>query len=56
MSSRRVVVEVRADLHKELRKIAVLNDLKLYTVTNALLEDCLSDEEHIKALLKRLKM
>ena len=48
--SRRVVVEVRADLHKELRKIAVLNDLKLYTVTNALLEDSLSDEEHVRAL------
>jgi hypothetical protein len=54
--SRRVVVEVRADLHKELRKMAVLNDLKLYAVTNALLEDCLSDEERVKVLLRRLKM
>jgi hypothetical protein len=53
--SKRVVVEVRADLHKELRKIAVVNDLKLYTVTNALLEDCLSDEERVKAALTRLK-
>ena len=54
--SKRVVVEIRADLHKELRKIAVLNDLKLYTVANVLLEDYLSDEERVKALLKRLKI
>ena len=53
--SKRVVVEVRADLHKELRKIAVVNDLKLYTVTNALLEDCLLDEERVKVVLKRLE-
>ncbi|MCL5877275.1 MAG: hypothetical protein M1540_05635 [Candidatus Bathyarchaeota archaeon] len=54
--SKRVVVEVRADLHKELRKIAVVNDLKLYTVTNTLLEDCLSDEERVKAALKQVKV
>ncbi|MCW3998755.1 MAG: hypothetical protein NWE93_00765 [Candidatus Bathyarchaeota archaeon] len=54
--SRRVVVEVREDLHRELRKLAVLNDLKLYVVTNALLEDILCDEENIKRCLKRLKM
>ncbi|MCW3984145.1 MAG: hypothetical protein NWE96_09140 [Candidatus Bathyarchaeota archaeon] len=53
--SKRVVVEVRADLHKQLRKIAVINDLKLYAVTNALLEDCLSDEERVQAALKRVE-
>jgi len=35
--------------------LAVLNDRKLYEVTNLLLEDCLSDAEHLKTLLRRLK-
>jgi hypothetical protein len=42
--SKRVVVEVRADLYKELHKLVVINDLKLNVVTNLLLEDYLSDE------------
>ena len=54
--SRRVVVEINEDLHRELRKIAVINDLKLHVLTNALLKDCLSDTEHVKILLKRLKL
>ncbi len=53
--SKRVVVEVQSDLHKELRKLAVLNDVKTYVLVNAILEECLSDEERLKALLKRLK-
>jgi hypothetical protein len=53
--SKRVVVEVRQDLHKELRKIAVLNDLKIYELANTILEACLSDEEHLKELLKSPK-
>jgi hypothetical protein len=53
--SRRVVVEVGADLHKELRKLAVLNALKIYVLVNALLEDALCDEERLRGLLKRLK-
>ena len=54
--SRRVVVEIQPDLHKELRKLAVLNDLKIYVLTNAMLEDYLADETRVKALLKRLKI
>ena len=54
--SRRVVVEIRPDLHKELRKLAVLNDLKIYVLTNAMLEEYLSDEAQVRALLKRLKI
>jgi hypothetical protein len=54
--SRRVVVEIQPDLHKELRKLAVLNDLKIYVLSNAILEDYLSDEARVKALLKRLKV
>jgi hypothetical protein len=53
--SKRVVVEVREDLHKELRKLAVLNDLKIYELVNAIFEDCLSDEERLKLLLKNKK-
>ena len=54
--SKRVVVEVRRDLHKELRKLAVLNDLKVYVVVNAILENSLSNEALVKDLLKRLKV
>ncbi len=53
--SRRVVVEVRKDLHQELRKTAVLNELKVYVLVNAILEDYLADEERLKLLLRRLK-
>ena len=53
---RRVVVEVRCDLHRELRKYALLNDLRIYELTNALLEEALKDEEHVKALIKRLNV
>jgi hypothetical protein len=53
---RRTVVEIRDDLHQELRRIAILNDLKLYVFTNALVEDALKDQEKIKAVVKRLKL
>ena len=54
--SRRVVVEVQPDLHRELRKLAVLNDLKIYELTNAILEDYLSNDPQVKTLIKRLKI
>jgi hypothetical protein len=53
---RRVVDEVSEPLHRELRKLALLSDLKIYELTDALLQDCLKDEEHIKALVKKLKL
>lgn len=53
---RRVVVEVQEDVHRELRKLALLNDLKVYELANAILKDCLRDEEHTKQLIKRLKL
>jgi len=52
--SRRTVVEVREDLHRELRKLALLNDLRIYELANAMLEEFLKDEERVKALIKRL--
>ena len=52
---RRTVIEVRADLHQQLRKLALLNDLRIYVLANAIIEEMLNDEERINALIKRLK-
>ncbi len=52
---RRVVAEVREDLHRELRKMALLNDLRIYELISGMLEDYLQDEERTKQLIKRLK-
>jgi hypothetical protein len=49
-----VVVEVRADLHQELRRLAADYDLRLYVVVNLLLEDCLSDQARVAAVLGKL--
>lgn len=54
--TRRVVVEVREDLHGQLRRLALLNDLHIYELVNALLEEALKDEERVKALIKRLRL
>lgn len=53
---RRTVVEVYEDLHRELRKLALLNDLRIYELVNALIEEALKDEEQVKALIKRLRL
>jgi len=50
------VVEIREDLHRAIRKQAILNDIKIYQLTNAIVEDFLKDEEHVKAVIKRLKI
>jgi hypothetical protein len=52
---RRVVVEIREDLHREIRKQAFLNDVKIYELMNVIVEECLQDPERVKALIKRLK-
>lgn len=53
---RRVVVEINEDLHREIRKLAILNDVRIYELTNAILEQFLSDENRMKALIKRLQI
>lgn len=53
---RRTVVEVRADLHQQLRKLALLNDLRIYVLANAIIEETLNDKERINALIKRLNL
>ena len=53
---RRTVIEIRADLHQQIRKLAILNDLKIYVVANAIIEETVTDQERINALIKRLKL
>ena len=52
--SKRTVVEVRDDLHREIRKLALLNDLRIYQLTNAIIEEFLKDQERVKILIKKL--
>lgn len=53
--SRRVVVEVSEAVHGELRKVAVLNGLRVYQVADALLRDELADTERVKMLIKKFQ-
>lgn len=55
-TAKRTVVEVRDDLHMEIRKLALLNDLRIYELTNAIVEEFLEDQERLKVLIKRLKL
>jgi hypothetical protein len=54
--NRRAIIEIHADLHQKIRKLAILNDLKIYVLANAIIEDVLSDQEKTAALIKRLKL
>jgi hypothetical protein len=54
--SRRTVIEVRDDLHTEIRKLALLNDIRIYELANAVLEDFLKDNERANALIKRQRL
>ena len=54
--NRRAVIEIHADLHQKIRKLAILNDLKIYVLASAIIEDVLSDQEKTAALIKRLKL
>ena len=53
--NRRVVVEISEDLHQELRRLAIMNDVKLYMIVNAIIGETLHDEEKLKTLLKKLR-
>ena len=54
--SRRAVVEIHQDLHREIRKQAILNDVRIYELTNAMIEEIIRNEESVKALIKKLKL
>ena len=53
MDGQRTVVEVGVDLHQRVRQLALLNDLRIYVLANALIEETLNDRERINALIKR---
>ena len=55
-TSRRTVVEVREELHREVRKLALLNDLKIYVLVNGIIGEFVGDEDKVRALIKRLKL
>ncbi len=46
---KRTVVEVRDELHREIRKLALLNDLRIYELTNAIIEETLKDKKKSRA-------
>jgi hypothetical protein len=52
---RRAVAEIRQDLHREIRRHAILNEVRIYELTNAIIEEIIGNEESVKALIKRLK-
>jgi len=54
--NRRTVIEIRDDLHQQIRKLAILNDVKIYVLANAIIEEALRDEEKTRALIKKLKL
>jgi len=54
--SRRTVVEVRDDLHREIRKLALLNDLRIYELANAIIEEVVRDQEKMKLLIKKTRL
>ena len=51
-----MVVGVCDDLHREIRKLALLNDLRIYELANAIIEEAIKDQEKVKAIIKRLKI
>lgn len=53
--STRIVVEVRSDLHRELRKLAAEYDKRLFMAVNLLLEECLSDKERVARALRKIR-
>ncbi len=40
----------------EIGKLALLNDLRIYELANAIIEESLKDQENIKRLIKKLKL
>jgi hypothetical protein len=52
---RRAVVEIRQDLHREIRRHAILNDVRIYELTNVMIEEIIRNEESVKRLINRLK-
>jgi hypothetical protein len=41
---------------RAVRKLALLNDLKLYVLVNGIIGKFVGDEDKVRALIKRLKL
>ncbi len=54
--NRRTVVEIREDLHREIRKLAVLNDLRIYELANTIIEEAVENRENMKLLINKTKL
>lgn len=50
-----MLVEVSEDLHQELRKTAIMNELKLYKLVNGIIKGTLSDTERLNEVIRRLR-
>ena len=50
------MVEVLEGLHREVRKLALLNDLKIYVLVNGIIGEFVWDEDKVRALIRRLKL
>jgi len=56
LDRKRTVLEVRDDLHREIKRLALLNDIKIHELTNAMIEQSLRDQEQVRALIRKLKL
>jgi hypothetical protein len=54
--NRRTVVEIRQDLHQEIRKLALLNDLRTYELANTIIEEALGDHEKMKLVINKTRL
>ena len=52
---KRTVVEVRDDLHREIGKLALLSDLRIYELANAIIEEALKDQQKNQNSNKKVK-
>ena len=52
----RTVVEIRDELHGQIKRLALLNDLRIHEVANAAIANFLHDEQKIKATIMELRL
>jgi len=50
------IIQVRREIHLKIRKLAVLNDLKIRDLASKLLEVVLQDEQMVNHVIKTLKV
>lgn len=50
----RTVVEIRDELHGQIKRLALLNGLRIHELANAVVADFLIDPQRVRAIVKRL--